>query len=201
VGLERGPLSLVSTTDEILERKSSGSSLDNREYGCRNPSRWPRGILYPKKLARISPTSGGHSVGIVRSRTKDMEFSFSACVCVWGGACTCKIHPNTPTSSTFASRSEGSFYKCWLYKEDLRNIWDSRTFSLHDWRVQRLGHSNNSECSSTAVCTSMCCSADSHWHLAIQYKQNCLPQHSMQGSALLQAATLRNAQNWTMMDT
>jgi hypothetical protein len=30
VGLERGPLSLVSTTEEQLERKSSGSGLENR---------------------------------------------------------------------------------------------------------------------------------------------------------------------------
>jgi hypothetical protein len=36
VGLERDPLSLVSTT-EILERKSSGSCLENREYGRRDP--------------------------------------------------------------------------------------------------------------------------------------------------------------------
>jgi hypothetical protein len=28
VGLERGPLSLVSTIEELLERKSSGSGLD-----------------------------------------------------------------------------------------------------------------------------------------------------------------------------
>jgi hypothetical protein len=40
VGLERGPLSLVSTTGELLGRKSSGSSLENREYGRRDPSRW-----------------------------------------------------------------------------------------------------------------------------------------------------------------
>jgi hypothetical protein len=33
VGVERGPLSLVSTTDELLERKSSGSGLEIREYG------------------------------------------------------------------------------------------------------------------------------------------------------------------------
>ena len=31
--------------------------------------------LYPQKLALISPTGGGHSVGIVRSRTKATEFS------------------------------------------------------------------------------------------------------------------------------
>jgi hypothetical protein len=39
VGLERGPLSLVSTTEELLDIKSSGSCLENREYGCRDPSR------------------------------------------------------------------------------------------------------------------------------------------------------------------
>jgi hypothetical protein len=35
VGLERGPLSLVSTIEELLERKHSGSSLENRDYGHR----------------------------------------------------------------------------------------------------------------------------------------------------------------------
>jgi hypothetical protein len=39
VGLERGPLSLVSTTEELLDRKSSGSCLENREDGRRDPSR------------------------------------------------------------------------------------------------------------------------------------------------------------------
>jgi hypothetical protein len=39
VGLERGPLSLVSTTEELLDRKSSGSGVENREYGRRDPSR------------------------------------------------------------------------------------------------------------------------------------------------------------------
>jgi hypothetical protein len=33
VGLERGPLSLVSTNEELLETKSSGSGLEYREYG------------------------------------------------------------------------------------------------------------------------------------------------------------------------
>jgi hypothetical protein len=77
VGLERGPLSLVSTTEELLGRKSSGSCLENRKYGRRDPSHWPRDTLYPQKLAITSPTSGGRSVGIVRSRTQTMEFSFS----------------------------------------------------------------------------------------------------------------------------
>jgi hypothetical protein len=33
VDLERGPLSLVSTTEELFERKSSGSGLEIRHYG------------------------------------------------------------------------------------------------------------------------------------------------------------------------
>jgi hypothetical protein len=39
VGLERGPFSLVSTTEELLDRKVAGSCLENREYGRRDPSR------------------------------------------------------------------------------------------------------------------------------------------------------------------
>jgi hypothetical protein len=33
IGLEWGPLSLVSTTEKLLERKSSVSGLESREYG------------------------------------------------------------------------------------------------------------------------------------------------------------------------
>jgi hypothetical protein len=50
VGLERGPLSLVSTTEELLGRKSSGSCLESREYGRKDSSRRPRGTLYPQKV-------------------------------------------------------------------------------------------------------------------------------------------------------
>jgi hypothetical protein len=39
VGLDRGPLSLVSKTEELLGRNSSGSGLENREYGRGNPLR------------------------------------------------------------------------------------------------------------------------------------------------------------------
>jgi hypothetical protein len=62
VGLERGPLSLVSTIEELLERKSSGSGLEKpriRPYGTVS---WPRGSLYPQTFALTSPTSGGRSV-------------------------------------------------------------------------------------------------------------------------------------------
>jgi hypothetical protein len=70
VGLERGPLSLVRTIEELLEWKSSGSGQENRINGRGDPLRWPRDTLYPQKLSLTSPTSGGRSVGIVRLRTK-----------------------------------------------------------------------------------------------------------------------------------
>jgi hypothetical protein len=76
VGLERGPISLVSTIEELLWRKGSGSSLESREYSSRDPSRLPRGTIYPQKLALTSPTSGGRLVGIVRSRTQATVFFF-----------------------------------------------------------------------------------------------------------------------------
>jgi hypothetical protein len=60
VGLEWDPLSLVSTTEELLGRKSSGSGLENQVYGRRNPSRWQRGTLYPQKV-------GTHFVDKLRS--------------------------------------------------------------------------------------------------------------------------------------
>jgi hypothetical protein len=39
VGLERGPLSLVSIIEDLFETKSSGSGLESREYGRRDSSR------------------------------------------------------------------------------------------------------------------------------------------------------------------
>jgi hypothetical protein len=43
VGPERGPLSLVSKTEELFEGKRSDSGLESREYGRRDSSRRPRG--------------------------------------------------------------------------------------------------------------------------------------------------------------
>jgi hypothetical protein len=54
VGLKRGPLSLVSTIEELLGRKSIGSGLENLEYSSRDPSRWPRNTICPQKLALTS---------------------------------------------------------------------------------------------------------------------------------------------------
>jgi hypothetical protein len=77
VDLQWGPLSLVNTSEELLERKSSWSGREIREYDCRDQSRWPHGTLYPYKLALTSPTSGGRSVGIVRSRDVASDYTLS----------------------------------------------------------------------------------------------------------------------------
>jgi hypothetical protein len=61
----------VSTTEELLGKNSSDSSLESREYGRRDPSRHP---LSAKVGTLASLTSGGRSVGIVRLRTQATEF-------------------------------------------------------------------------------------------------------------------------------
>jgi hypothetical protein len=64
----------MSTIEELLGRNSSGSGLENWEYGRGDPLRWTRDTLYPQKLALTSPTSGDRSFGIVLLRTKATEF-------------------------------------------------------------------------------------------------------------------------------
>jgi hypothetical protein len=76
VGLERVHLASWMQLRSCLKEKNSGSGLGDWDYGCRDPSCWPRDTLYPQKLALTSPTVGGRSVGIVRLRTKATEFSF-----------------------------------------------------------------------------------------------------------------------------
>jgi hypothetical protein len=82
VDLERGPLSLVSTIEELLEKKSSNSGLENREHGRTESLCWPRNTVYVQKLALTSPTSGCRSVGIVRLRTKATR-EFVCLFCCW----------------------------------------------------------------------------------------------------------------------
>jgi hypothetical protein len=73
VGLERGPLSLVSTIEELLGRKVAApvQKTENTAVGIRHADHVAPSIS--KKLAITSPTSGCRSVGIVRSRTQTME--------------------------------------------------------------------------------------------------------------------------------
>jgi hypothetical protein len=61
VGLERGPFSLMSSIDDLLGRKSSGSSQENRDYSRRDLPCWP---CNTPLSAKVGPTSGGRLVGI-----------------------------------------------------------------------------------------------------------------------------------------
>jgi hypothetical protein len=76
MGLELGSLSLVSTIEELLGTKSSGSAIENQKYGRGDQLRLPRDTVYPQELALTSPSSDGRSVGILRSQTQATEFSF-----------------------------------------------------------------------------------------------------------------------------
>jgi hypothetical protein len=64
---------LVFRNNKNNKHEIINSGIENREYGHRDPSRWPRGTLYPKTLALTSPTSDSLSVGIVGPRTKATE--------------------------------------------------------------------------------------------------------------------------------
>jgi hypothetical protein len=75
VGLERGQLSLVRKTEELLERTIATPVYKIETNGRGDSLRWPRDTLYPLKLPLTSPTSGGRSVGVDRWRTKPRSSS------------------------------------------------------------------------------------------------------------------------------
>jgi hypothetical protein len=131
MSLQRGPLSLVSTIEELLGRKSSGSGLEIREYGRRDPSRWPRGTLFPQKLALTLPTRGGCSVGIVRSRTLATEFVSCSVLALTNEEGTC---------SRFSSQSSALlsvFLSLLIYISVLQPfwvVWTERKSVLLSWR-------------------------------------------------------------------
>jgi hypothetical protein len=77
-----GPGTGSTQPREYTRGASSGSVLESREYSRRNPSRWPRDTLYPQTLT-LSSTSGGRSVGVVRSRTEATEFRVLATYPEW----------------------------------------------------------------------------------------------------------------------
>jgi hypothetical protein len=68
VGLERGPLSLMRIAEELLERKSSGSGLENLATAG---IRWAdHATPSTHKSRHYFAGRSGRSVGIVRLRTK-----------------------------------------------------------------------------------------------------------------------------------
>jgi hypothetical protein len=64
----------MTTIEELLERKSSGSGLENQDYGRKETAALTTPHFFPQKLALTSLTSGGRTVGIVRSRILATEF-------------------------------------------------------------------------------------------------------------------------------
>jgi hypothetical protein len=75
VGLERGTISLVSITEELLEWKSSDSgSRKSRLTGVGIRCADHATLSNLQKLTLTSPTIGGRSVGIVSLRTNATEF-------------------------------------------------------------------------------------------------------------------------------
>jgi hypothetical protein len=110
VGLERGPLSLVSTTEELLGRNisSSGSGLENREYGRGDPLRWPRDTYYPQKLALTLPTNGGRSVVTVRLLSK------ATVCCLFAFAIIRVVSRRLPTA---AARGRSQVKSCEMSKK------------------------------------------------------------------------------------
>jgi hypothetical protein len=58
--------------------KAAAPGLQNWDYGCGDPLRWPHDTLYPQKSALSLPTRGSCSIGIVRLQTNTTEFSFSS---------------------------------------------------------------------------------------------------------------------------
>jgi hypothetical protein len=77
VGLERGPLSLVSTTEELLDRKVAATvkKTENTAVGIRHAVHVAHSIRKSWQSLR-QQAAVARSVGIVRSRTQTMEFSF-----------------------------------------------------------------------------------------------------------------------------
>jgi hypothetical protein len=70
VGLQRGTLSLVSTTEELRGRKNSGPGLEKREYGHRE--RWQRDTPLSEKVG-TNFVYKRRSLCIFRSQTQATE--------------------------------------------------------------------------------------------------------------------------------
>jgi hypothetical protein len=70
VGLERSPLCLVSTTEKLLERKSSGFGVESREYGRRVPPRW---LLDSRVSAKVGSNFADNRLSFCRQLYRELR--------------------------------------------------------------------------------------------------------------------------------
>jgi hypothetical protein len=77
VSLERGSLSLVSKTDELLGRKYSGSGLENRDYGCTVIRRAGHAMTLSAKVSSNFADKRRSLGRYICSRTETTGVSFS----------------------------------------------------------------------------------------------------------------------------
>jgi hypothetical protein len=94
-----------STSCEFTTASPTCAGQENRNNGRGDPLRWPRDTLYPQNLALTSPTSGGHSVGIVRLRTKrhgGVQHVFKV-FCSFYGSRRSGLHPKPDNSTSHIS--------------------------------------------------------------------------------------------------
>jgi hypothetical protein len=87
VGVELGPLSLMSTIEELLGRRNCGSGQETWEYGRRGSIVLTTQHPVSAKLPLTSPTCGGRLVSIVSSRIKATEFCFVCWIGKLSGKC------------------------------------------------------------------------------------------------------------------
>jgi hypothetical protein len=73
MSLDRGPLSLVSTIEKLLGRKSSDSGLENLEYGRRDPSSVCDGKHYWEEEAEEEEKGKEGKKMLVKKKEKNLN--------------------------------------------------------------------------------------------------------------------------------
>jgi hypothetical protein len=130
VGLEQGPLSLVSTIEELLGRNSNCSSLENREHGRGDPLHWSHDALHQQTLAETLPTNCGRSVGMVRVRVAlQLTVTQSACLNYQTEKDFEKIQKQHCMNDKISDRIKYKPERCWY--DSCNHCWKRLGHSLH----------------------------------------------------------------------